>query len=113
MLAEAIRWLLIRYRDRRGGEPVIGVAVYVPRTQDLLLRFREDTDYIQEDDLEVLACIGEDLHKQAAERGGLWTFQWMSDTFSNTVFVEGPYDHPLSDGHAVLEALSLTYGLPT
>jgi hypothetical protein len=84
-------WLLIRYRTPEGVSPRIGIALYIPRTDELYLQFRDDMTFVDADDLEVLAESSLMFRNMAVEMGAKATFEWMSSTLSNVLFVEGPH----------------------
>jgi hypothetical protein len=84
-------WLLIRYRTSDGVSQCIGIALYVPTTDELYLLFRDDMSFVDADDLQVLAESSLMFRNMAAEMGAKETFEWMSNTLSNVIYVEGPY----------------------
>jgi hypothetical protein len=84
-------WLLIRYRASDGVSQCIGIALYVPTTDELYIQFRDDMSFVDADDLQVLAESSLMFRNLAVEMGAKQTFEWMSSTLSNVLFVEGPH----------------------
>jgi hypothetical protein len=90
-------WLLIRYRGRGGREESLGIALYFSGTEDLYLNFRDDLAFVDVEDYEIIAGCSKSLRAIALDLGGEATFRWMSESLSNTIFVEGPYQIDTKD----------------
>jgi hypothetical protein len=68
----------------------LGIAIYVPETKVLVLRFKAP-DFIAPEDQELVAASHETFAGMVVEFGAEVTFKWMSDHLSNVVFVDGPF----------------------
>lgn len=99
------RWLLILYRPPSAVVTPIGIALHVPSRDTLHLYFRDGMDFVDSDDIEVLAGMSAMVRQLAMEKGAAWTFQWMSDSLSNVVFVEGPKEVFTDNPEQTLRAL--------
>jgi hypothetical protein len=86
-----------------------GVALYVPAENELYLRFREDLCLDDPDDEMFIAESSTTFHDMAVEQGAKATFDWMSDTLSNVIFVEGPNDVITDDPQKTLSELCERY----
>jgi hypothetical protein len=84
-------WLLISYREPGGGTRPLGVVLYVFDTDEIYIRFRDEFPFVDGDDHEILSGTSQHVRSIALDVGARAAFQWMSDTLSNTIFVEGPY----------------------
>lgn len=105
MSTEAAKCLLIRYRLLEAGSVPIGIALYVPPMESLYLKFRDDLGFVDPDDHEVLAETSTTFRNMAVELGAKATFEWMSDTLSNVIYVEGPTSVPAEDPEKTLAML--------
>jgi hypothetical protein len=99
------KWLLIQYRVVPGDLIVpLGIALYIPDHEELHLEFRphplEDPT-----DNEFLAEMGGTLRNMVIEGGAARTFEWMSETLSLGLFVEGPYEVDTSNPQTTLTEL--------
>ena len=98
-------YLTIHYRLPTGSSPV-GVALYVPSTDSLYIMFREDLSWIDDPyDLEFLAETSNTFSAIADQKGPKATFEWMSDTLSNALYVEGPLTLRTSDPEKTVKEL--------
>ena len=97
-------YLTIRYHVSEGSI-LVGVALYVPSTDALYVRFRDDLSLDDPYDLEFLAETSSTFHAIADEKGAKATFDWMSDTLSNAVYVEGPTTIRTSDPEKTVREL--------
>ena len=86
----AAHYLTIHYHLPAGSTILVGVALYVPSTDSLYLRFRDDLNLDDPYDFEFLAETSSTFRIMADEKGAKATFDWMSDTLSNAIYVEGP-----------------------
>jgi hypothetical protein len=86
-----------------------GVALYVPAENKLYLRFREDLCLDDPDDEMFIAESSTTLRNIAFDLGAKATFDWMSDTLCNTIFVEGPNDVVTDDPPNTLSELCERY----
>ncbi len=82
-------YLTINYR-LEAGPIVVGIALYVASTDSLYITFRDDLRLDDPYDFEFLAETTSTFHSIAQENGAKATFDWMSDTLSNVLFVTGP-----------------------
>lgn len=101
---EPSQWLLIRYRAE-SESIAIGVALYVPGLNALYLKFRDDMSFVGPDSHEILADAGEMFKNMSIEMGAKPTFEWMADSLSNAVFVEGPKTLSVSQPDQTIEEL--------
>lgn len=90
-------WLLILYSPPGGCAVPFGIALLVPQTDTLHFQFREDTDFIAPDDVEIIGAMGAAFRQYATDTGAGVVFRWMMDTLSNTVAVEGPFETETDD----------------
>jgi hypothetical protein len=97
-------WLLIRYVSRARDES-LGIALYVPGTGQIHFNVRDDLAFVDVDDYEIIAGVGETLNAIALNLGGEATFRWMFESLSNTIFVEGPYQIYTEDPEQTLAEL--------
>jgi hypothetical protein len=59
-------WLLICYRQRGGSERSVGIALYVPASDELYLRFRDDLWFADVEHHEILADASRTFRSMAA-----------------------------------------------
>ena len=85
--AVTAEYLTIHYR-LEAGPIVVGIALYVASTDSLYIVFRDDLRL--DDPYEFLAETSSTFHSIAQENGAKATFDWMSDSLSNMLFVTGP-----------------------
>jgi hypothetical protein len=93
------QWLLVRYGRCYSAEPIsLAVVLYVPGYEDLHMAFADITENIADSlDRFILLHFDSELRRLAREQGPSRTFDWMHNTLSNQIFVEGPYDVAVGD----------------
>ena len=63
----------------------IGILLYIPSEDQLLLKFRNDWNTVISDDLEILELLASDLEQKAQELGPRALLAYLEDTLSNTI----------------------------
>ncbi len=63
----------------------------MPSKDELYTRFRNDYSFVNADDREILAAAMQTVRAIAIDHGGKAVFQWMAESLSNTIFVQGPH----------------------
>lgn len=99
---EPVRWLLLCYRAPGGTRYPLGILLYIPVFDELRIQMREDFSFVHDDDLEVVALSGATIINTAADMGAKKTWDWICETLSNTVFVEGPEQVVTDDPEAMM-----------
>ena len=87
--AVTAEYLTLQYR-LEAGPIVVGVALYVASTDSLYIIFRDDLRLDDPYDFEFLAEASSTFQSIAQQNGAKATFDWMSDSLSNVLFVTGP-----------------------
>jgi hypothetical protein len=103
------KWLLILYAPPGSPTTTFGVVLYVPGTEELYFQFREDTSFIHDEHVDVLAETGTMLRSIAAEHGASRTFRWMESSLSNVVRAEGPFVVVTTDPASTMQELYTTH----
>jgi hypothetical protein len=85
------KYLVIGYRSA-AGEFFLGIVVLAPHSNELYMQWRDDLQFVDPDDFEILAHLRAHVIQLAQEKGRQWVFDWMADTLSTTIFVEGPLE---------------------
>jgi hypothetical protein len=102
---EPTQWLLLSYREPEAGVWPIGIVLYVPATDELFVRLREDFPFVRGEDREILTGTSASIIAIADDHGKRAAFNWISDTLSNAIFAEGPYTVSTQDPRQTLAAL--------
>lgn len=64
----------------------IGLLLFDPNAEQLLVRFRHDWDRVAEpEDAEVLSALSEDLVRVAQDLGSATRLNYLEDTLSNSI----------------------------
>jgi hypothetical protein len=87
--AVTAEYLTLHYR-LEAGTIVVGIALYVASTDSLYIMFRDNLRLDDPYDFEFLAETSSTLHSIVQQNGTKATFDWMSDSLSNVLFVTGP-----------------------
>jgi hypothetical protein len=105
-----VQWLIVQYQPVDGHLPIpLGIVILVVRMNTLVFRFREDLNFLNPEDHEVVAGCSRTFASLAVELGATTTFAWMLDTLSNTVCAKGPFELDTPDVEATLIALYRDY----
>lgn len=105
---ESAEWLRVCYREAKAGVRTMGIVLYVPGTDVLYTRFRDDYPFVQGQDREILGGTSDMIVTLAKDHGPLAAFKWMSEALSTSIFVEGPYPIVTNDPEQTIAALFAT-----
>ena len=82
----------------------MGIVMYCPQANSLLLQFREP-EFISKEDQEFVAGCQATFGNLMIEGGAEAAFRWMTENLSNVVWVESPFVMETSDMESTLARL--------
>lgn len=109
--ASQLRYSVILYSPPSRPTVPFGIVVYPSDRSRLVFRFRKVSEALFGDDCDVLADTSAYFTQLAFELGAAKMLEWMEDTFSNVLRLEGPFAVGGTDPTSALERLLHTYDI--
>jgi hypothetical protein len=80
-------YLVVYYAPVEQSQVPIGILLFDPQRDSLILRFRRDWSFAEEDDREILVGLSASIAKMARELGPAALINFFEDTLSNTISI--------------------------